>query len=85
MVSSDLSHFRDYQDAQQQDAATARAILAKQTNLRGEQACGANAINGLMRSAHCQPLTVTTLAACNSGDTCGDKNRVVGYGAFALH
>lgn len=85
VVSSDLSHFLPYEEARRQDAATCSAILTKQTNLSGEQACGAHAINGLLQSAHCKALTATTVATCNSGDICGDKDRVVGYGAFALH
>jgi hypothetical protein len=85
VVSSDLSHFHSYEQARQIDAATCSAILAKQTNLTGEQACGAHAINGLMHSRHAKSLTIENVVLCNSGDTAGDKERVVGYGAFALH
>jgi len=85
VISSDLSHFLSYEQARKFDATTCSAILTKSSQLSGEQACGANAINGLMQARHCQPLAVETVAMCNSGDTCGDKNRVVGYGAFILH
>jgi AmmeMemoRadiSam system protein B len=37
-----------------------------------------------MASAKCQSLEVNLLHACNSGDTAGKPNRVVGYAAFAL-
>ena len=85
VISSDLSHFHTYDEARQIDATTCGLILDKVSNLSSDQACGAHAINGLMRSKHCQALTVDMLDACNSGDTAGDKNRVVGYGAFLLH
>jgi len=85
VVSSDLSHFHPYDEARQIDAATCGLIIDKFSNLTGEQACGAHAINGLMRSKNSQSMTVEMIDACNSGDTAGDKNRVVGYGAFLLH
>lgn len=85
VVSSDLSHFHPYDEAQQIDASTCGLILDKFSSLTGEQACGAHAINGLMCSKSSQSLTVEMLETCNSGDTVGDKNRVVGYGAFILH
>lgn len=84
VISSDLSHFLSYAEAQQVDANTCEQLLTKVTSLTGDQACGAHAINGLMASAKGQALVVTLLHACNSGDTAGNRNRVVGYGAFAL-
>ena len=72
-------------EAQQIDAATCEHILGKSTTLKGEEACGARAINGLMASAQARELEVSLLHACNSGDTAGAPNRVVGYAAFALH
>ena len=85
VISSDLSHFHTYNSAKQIDASTCQRILDKSSDLTGEEACGARALNGLMRSEHVQSLNIELLAACNSGDTAGDKNRVVGYGAFILH
>lgn len=85
VISSDLSHFLSYRDAQQIDAATCKHILEKSTTLSGEEACGARAINGLMASNRARSLEVSLLHACNSGDTAGTPNRVVGYAAFALH
>lgn len=84
VVSSDLSHYLPYQDARQVDESTARAILECHTNLVGEQACGAYPINGLLLTARRHGLTPHLLDLRNSGDTAGDKSRVVGYGAFAL-
>jgi len=85
IVSSDLSHYLSYDEAQRVDANTCSRILNKATTLSGQEACGAQAINGLMQAAHCRPLRVETIDVRNSGDTCGDKDRVVGYGAFILH
>jgi hypothetical protein len=85
VISSDLSHFHEYDEARQIDAQTCERILHKSATLRGEQACGAAAINGLMASRWSDHLQVRLLRACNSGDTAGDRNRVVGYAAFALN
>ncbi len=84
VVSSDLSHFLPYAEAKQVDAATARAILKLDTHLAGEQACGAFPINGLMLAARQRGLLPHLLDIRNSGDTAGDRGRVVGYGSFAL-
>ncbi len=84
VISSDLSHFHAYREAQRLDAATCERIIAGSTELSGEEACGARAINGLMASAKARELEVSLLHACNSGDTAGTPNRVVGYAAFAL-
>lgn len=84
VLSSDLSHFLSYRDAQRIDAATCDHIVDKSTSLSGEEACGARAINGLMASKQADSLQVSLLRACNSGDTAGSPNRVVGYAAFAL-
>jgi AmmeMemoRadiSam system protein B len=85
VISTDLSHYLSYARARQADANTCRRILEKSTSLSGEEACGARALNGLMRSEHARRLDVELLDACNSGDTAGDRARVVGYGAFLLH
>jgi AmmeMemoRadiSam system protein B len=85
IASSDLSHYHDYATAQRIDAATSAAILSYNTDLTGEQACGATPINGLLHIARERGLGIKEIARCNSGDTAGDRNRVVGYGAYALY
>ena len=85
VVSSDLSHYLTYREASTADARTANAILAQSHDLRGDEACGARAINGLMHCAAKRGLRVDELDRRNSGDTSGDKTRVVGYGAYALY
>lgn len=84
VISSDLSHFLSYAEAQTIDARTCEQILNRSTTLKGDEACGAHAINGLMASQKFRALDVSLLHACNSGDTAGKPDRVVGYAAFAL-
>jgi AmmeMemoRadiSam system protein B len=85
IASSDLSHYHDYATAQAIDKATSDAILRFETDLSGEQACGAVPINGLLHAARQRGMAIEQIARCNSGDTAGDRSRVVGYGAYALY
>jgi len=86
VVSSDLSHFHDYQTAKQIDKQTSDAIeQLKPENISSQGACGYYPVNGLLTLARELKLQVTTLDVRNSGDTAGDKSQVVGYGAYALH
>ena len=84
VVSSDLSHYHRYADAREIDRATGEAILALSATLDHEQACGATPINGLLLAARRHRLRPELLDLRNSGDTAGDKSRVVGYAAFAF-
>lgn len=84
VVSSDLSHYHSYERAQAIDAATTAKIEARDATLRGDEACGAYSVNGLLAAATSRGLAVRTLDVRNSGDTAGDRQRVVGYGAYAL-
>ena len=85
VVSSDLSHYLNYDEAQAIDRVTARAILDLRTDISHEQACGGTPVNGLLLAARRRGLTPQLLDLRNSGDTAGDRNRVVGYGAFAFY
>jgi MEMO1 family protein len=85
LASSDLSHYHPYERARAIDAETSRCILNREPILSGDQACGAAAINGLLQAVARRGLQVTELARRNSGDTAGDRLRVVGYGAYAMH
>ncbi len=84
VISSDLSHYLGYRAAQSADAETARSIVALRPGLDHHQACGATAINGLITLAQRRRLQVEQVDLRNSGDTAGDRERVVGYGAFAF-
>ncbi|HVF15677.1 MAG TPA: AmmeMemoRadiSam system protein B [Steroidobacteraceae bacterium] len=85
LASSDLSHYLTYEEAREKDAETSSEILAFANNLVGEQACGAAALNGLLTFAKRRRAQITELARLNSGDTAGDRSRVVGYGAYAIY
>lgn len=84
VVSSDLSHYLSYGDAQAVDRATAKAILGLAPDLSHEQACGATPVAGLTQVARRRALMPELVDLRNSGDTAGDKSRVVGYGSFAF-
>lgn len=85
VVSTDLSHYLPYASAQATDAATSGRILARDTGITPQQACGARPLNGLLRVAQHKGLAVQCVQLANSGDTAGDHSRVVGYGAYVLH
>jgi AmmeMemoRadiSam system protein B len=84
VVSSDLSHYLPYAEAQKADAASAKEILAL-GHLRRDDACGAAAVNGLLLEARRRVLRAELVDLRSSGDTAGDKDRVVGYGAFGFY
>ena len=85
VVSSDLSHYHDYETARAMDAATSRAIEALRPEAIGyEQACGRDPINGLLTVARRRGLRAETVDLRNSGDTAGGRDHVVGYGSYAF-
>ena len=84
VVSSDLSHFLPYAAAKVVDKSTVKTILNMQETLTHHQACGSTPVNGLILAAKRHHLHPTLLDLCNSGDTAGDKSRVVGYASFAF-
>lgn len=84
VISSDLSHFLPYQTAQVVDAETVHSILNLQASLNHQQACGGTPVNGLLLAAQQHDLQPQLLDLRNSGDTAGDKERVVGYAAFSF-
>jgi AmmeMemoRadiSam system protein B/AmmeMemoRadiSam system protein A len=85
VVSTDLSHYLDYGAAKRIDGRTCRAIerLEPET-IEDDGACGRFPVKGLLEVARRRGMRATTLDLRNSGDTAGDKARVVGYGAWAL-
>lgn len=84
VISSDLSHFLPYRVAQNVDHGTVQRIMNLSSTLTHEQACGGTPVNGLLLAARHHHLQPQLLGQCNSGDTAGDKDRVVGYAAIAL-
>jgi AmmeMemoRadiSam system protein B len=81
VISSDLSHYQEYERARALDLATSRAIEHLQP-LETGQACGRQAINGLLHLARQEGWQAHTLDLRNSGDTAGPPFQVVGYGAY---
>ncbi len=85
VVSSDLSHYHDHETAQRLDASTAAAIVdLREGDLDRFSACGRTAVRGALRVAAGRGWRCEMLDLRTSGDTAGPKDRVVGYGAFAI-
>ena len=85
IISSDLSHYHDYETAKRIDASTTLAIEHLELEKIGpEQACGCRPVCGMLQLARTKKLSVNTLDVRNSGDTAGTKDRVVGYGAWSF-
>jgi AmmeMemoRadiSam system protein B len=69
----------------QLDARTAAAIVACRPGaVEDSDACGAYPLRGLLQVVADYGYDVEQLDLRNSGDTAGDHDRVVGYGAFAV-
>ncbi len=85
VISSDLSHYHDYDTARRLDSATSRAIeQLRPEDIQYDHACGRIPINGLLHVARKRGMSVTTIDLRNSGDTAGPRDQVVGYGAYVF-
>ena len=86
VVSTDLSHYLDYESCRAADHATRTAIEHLDPAAIGSaQACGRVPVGGLLLAASRKGMDIRTLDIRNSGDTAGPRDRVVGYGAWALY
>ena len=85
VISTDLSHYHEYDDAKRIDGKTISRISAFATDLDHDEACGATPLNGLLSVAKQKGLSLKLLSACNSGDTAGGRDQVVGYSSFGLY
>ncbi|MCG9737817.1 AmmeMemoRadiSam system protein B [Shewanella insulae] len=93
VVSSDLSHYHPYVDANRIDTDTRSHILALDPHLAPEQACGCDALNGLLAYAKLMQWQIKCVTHTNSGDVMArvqargprDDEEVVGYASFALY
>ncbi|WP_417836160.1 AmmeMemoRadiSam system protein B [Thalassospira tepidiphila] len=86
VISSDLSHFHDYDTAQRMDNRTRTMIENFDAeNIDTNDACGALPVAGMLIAARNRGMKIKTLGMRNSGDVTGDKSRVVGYGAWAVY
>ncbi|QPK64947.1 AmmeMemoRadiSam system protein B [Methylomonas sp. LL1] len=85
VISSDLSHYHDYSTAQRLDRHTSDLIEHLQyRELSPEAACGMVPVSGLLKLLREKSLSIKNIDLRNSGDTAGDKYRVVGYGAYVV-
>jgi AmmeMemoRadiSam system protein B len=85
VVSTDLSHYETYEAAARHDAATAAVIAScRPEGIANRDACGAFPLRGLLHAARAHESTIELLDLRSSGDTKGPRDRVVGYGAFAI-
>ena len=85
VISSDLSHFLSYQAARREDAATADAIVRCDPDaIRPDAACGHLAVQAALELGRDRGLSTVQLDLRSSGDTAGPRDRVVGYGAWAM-
>ena len=85
VISSDLSHYNDYATAKKLDQLTSENIEKLQYELiTSESACGKVPVSGLLKLARDKSLSIKAIDVRNSGDTAGDKSRVVGYGAYVI-
>lgn len=85
VISSDLSHYHDYQTARRLDNATSIAIEGlRYEDISYEDACGRGPINGLLYLGRAHNLRARALDLRNSGDTAGPRDQVVGYGAYTF-
>ena len=85
VISTDLSHYHDYQISCDLDLRTAKVIESLSPEmLLPEDACGAYPLRGALLAAKKRNWHVHRLKLCNSGDTAGDRTRVVGYGSWIV-
>ena len=85
VISSDLSHYHDYEAARKLDRDTSQVIEdLRDRDLRSDQACGCIPIQGLLQVARQRRLRAENVDLRNSGDTAGPRDRVVGYGAYVF-
>lgn len=84
VISSDLSHFRPYDEARRVDLETLGRIERLDERLDGERACGYKAIRAAIHRARHHHHRAALIDYRSSGDTAGDRRSVVGYGALAF-
>ena len=86
VVSSDLSHFHDYQTAKQKDDVTREIIEKKEyLKLSSLDACGYHPLCGLLKWSLARKYDIITVDIRNSGDITKDTTqRVVGYGSWIV-
>ena len=86
VASSDLSHYHPYDVAKEKDRRCVQAICDLNVEaMRDQEACGKSPVLTLMHLARQKGWKAKLLDLRNSGDTAGDRSRVVGYAAIAFY
>lgn len=88
VASSDLSHYLPYKEAAERDKETIGMILnleKEKLMKRDNSACGKIPVLTIMSLAGKYGWKPVLLHYSNSGDTAGDRLRVVGYAAIAFY
>ena len=92
LASSDMSHYHPYDFANRMDAATLEAVAAidpeklfNSCMSRTMEMCGFVPVTTALIFAKRRGLTAQVLKYANSGDTAGDKTRVVGYSSVIFY
>ncbi|MCD6412898.1 MAG: AmmeMemoRadiSam system protein B [Elusimicrobia bacterium] len=93
VASSDMSHYFTYEQAENMDGKCLSFLsnydingLEASLRKREVQLCGAQAVLAVMLASKLAGANAAkVLKYANSGDTTGDKNRVVGYGAVCFY
>ena len=91
VASTDLSHYHPYDDATKIDHGTIDLIANANPDkyslaVEGHKAelCGSSPVYVLKRIAQMRDAKISLVQYANSGDTTGDRSRVVGYSAFVV-
>lgn len=86
VISTDLTHFLTADQAERADRATAEAIEAADPVAIGpDRACGHRPLSAFLICARRLGLRLTRAALTHSGRVTGDRQSVVGYGAWLAH
>jgi MEMO1 family protein len=85
VISTDLSHYLDYETCRRLDARTSQAIVSGNIDgIGNDQACGRGGVKALLRLLEGTDATIDLLDLRNSGDTQGARDKVVGYGSWTV-
>ncbi|MBF0165138.1 MAG: AmmeMemoRadiSam system protein B [Magnetococcales bacterium] len=86
VISTDLSHYHPYDEARRLDGISNEAILARDPKtISGCEACGRTGVGALLETARRRRWRPVLADLRNSGDTAGEKNRVVGYASYLFY
>ncbi|MBF0417122.1 MAG: AmmeMemoRadiSam system protein B [Magnetococcales bacterium] len=86
VISTDLSHYHSYDEARRLDAISNQAVLARDPKIiAGCEACGRTGVGAMLEFARRRRWRPVLADLRNSGDTAGDKSRVVGYASYLFY